>query len=306
MSYECEICEKSFTRQYNLKKHQISRKLKCEKPKYKREKINGKIRHLCNYCDKNYSKISYLYFHMNKEHEMEILKTKLAIYEKKTVETTGVMNKNINIENASNINIDNSTNNTNNTNNSINIVLPVNAYSNPSMEHLDEKLVNKVFTNLFQYLPQILAETNFNKNHPENHNMYLKNVKNKIYKIFDGLGYQEVTENIFFRNFINNYICALDSYVQKLIDEDRIDSNDSKIEKFDQDCTELEQYAFKHKNNLKVNKYRTLYDGLWGVFMSSKDLVKTSMDNGEYHYPDGEVAQLEYKDDKIYKQIVLT
>ena len=98
----------------------------------------------------------------------------------------------------------------------------------------------------------------------------------------------------------------MDGYIQKLIEEEKIESSEYKMEKFDKDCSELEEYASTHKNNLKNGKYRALYDGLWNVFVSSKDIVKDSMEKEECELPNGEKVKLEYKDESVKTKILLT
>ena len=153
-----------------------------------------------------------------------------------------------------------------------------------------------------------MAESNFSKDHPENHNVYLKNVKNKIYKVFDGLGFQEVSEKWFFlKHFIDNYLNLLDSHISKLIEEDKINSDDKQFENFEEKCSELEQYAGEHIYNLKkVPKYKKLYDGLLNVFTSSKDMIKDSMNNKNYNLNTGEITELKYKDEKVGQKYIIT
>ena len=308
--YVCDNCGKSFTRKYGLKYHNEKMKQKCRNKEISKiKKINGKVRYCCSFCSKTYSRQNYLDDHIENIHgsNIKLVKKDLTIEQlKKQIEelqSSVVNDQSKNYNAGHDINIDNSINN-NNYNNIL--CLNVNAFSHTSMEHLDDKLAYKAFINLFQYLPQLLAETNFNQDHPENHNVYLKNVKNKIYKVFDGLGHQEVAENIFFKHFIDNYLNSFDSHITKLIDENKIESNDKRYGIFEDNCSELEYLAHEHKQNLKTNKkYRKLYDSLFNVFTSNKDLVKDTMDKQIYELSTGQPVELNYKDDTVQKQFII-
>ena len=264
--------------------------------------VDGKTKYCCNYCDNTYCRNDYLNKHIKKTHtedllnELNNLKNTVSLYESPTSQNINTQINNIdNSTNNNNTNINNITNNNNNQ-----VLVQVNAFQQTCMDHIDENLAYKAFINLFHYLPQILAETNFNKDHPENHNMYLKNVKNKIYKVFDGLGYQEAAENVFFKYFIDNYLNMFDSHISKLIEENKIQKDDAKYCKFEDVCSELEHLAVEHKSNLKkVPKYRKLYDNLQNIFNSSKDMIKGSMNSKEHMLENGEIVELEYKDDKV-------
>ena len=288
--FECKKCGNKYTRKHNLNYHTN---------KYPMCDVIVK-KHTCKYCDKGYCRNDYLNKHIEKMHN-NILLQELQELKSEVKELKASMNSGQQL-----IHIDNSTNITNNIDNSTNITLNVNAFQRTSMDHLDEKLAYKAFVNLFHYLPYILSEITFNKDHPENHNVYLKNVKNKIYKVFDGLGFQEVSENIFFKHFIDNYINMFDSHISKLIDENKIVKDEKKYEIFENTCSELEYLAIEHKNNLKKNaKYRKLYDSLLNVFTSGKKLVKYTMDNQESEKDNGDIVKLEYKDDTVYQKYLI-
>ena len=308
--FSCHKCGKAYTRKYNLKKH-IECNKNCDEQNINKIYLNGKIRYYCKYCDKDYCRNNYLNVHIEKEHklelinELEVLKKEVeTLKTQKSVPQINNINHTNNIDNTQ-ISIENMNNITNNNNNQV--LVQVNAFQQSNMDHIDENLAYKAFINLFHYLPQILAETNFNPDHPENHNLYLKNVKNKIYKVFDGLGFQEVSENIFFKHFIDNYLNIFDSYISKLIEEKKISTDDTKYCKFEDVCSELELYAGEHKDNLKkIPKYRKLCDSLKNVFTSSKGMIKNSMETKEHVLENGKTVDLEYKDDKIYKKMYIT
>ena len=313
MVFKCNKCNKIFTNNRNKDNH-INKKI-CGK--YGTKKImNGKTRFLCEYCNKTFSRNYYLQIHINKLHYEEdlIAKIKDELKDELKNELKNELNNELNASysqvNVEQINIDKQLNvggDYNNINNTNNVVIQVNAFDKTSLDHIDDKLIYKAFVNLYNYLPQILAESNFSKDHPENHNVYLKNVKNKIYKVFDGLGYQEVNENVFFKHFIDNFLNLLDSHVSKLIEEDKINSDDKKFENFEEKCSELEGYAGEHMYNLKkVPKYKKLYDSLLNVFTSSKDMIKDSMNNKNHNLNSGELIELEYKDEKVDKKYIIS
>ena len=80
------------------------------------------------------------------------------------------------------------TNITNNTNSNniiqiINLVLP---HNKPNISHLTDLDYYNILGRSLNSIPQMIEHIHFNKNMPQNHNLYISNIKNKYVMAYDG------------------------------------------------------------------------------------------------------------------------
>jgi hypothetical protein len=81
------------------------------------------------------------------------------------------------------LNITNNTNNTNNITNNITIVLP---HRDPNLEYLTDKDYLHCINRMIMSVPRLIEKIHFDPEHPENHNIYINNIKNKMALTYDG------------------------------------------------------------------------------------------------------------------------
>ncbi len=113
--------------------------------------------------------------------------------------------------NSNNITLNNNSHN-NIINNKIYNITVINKFGNENLSYLTEEKILNILNMGFQSLPELIKETHFNKDHPENHNIYITNIRNKTILIYDGdrwiLTKEDITDDIIIKNedfIITNY-----------------------------------------------------------------------------------------------------
>ena len=91
------------------------------------------------------------------------------------------------IRNLKSSKIINNTNNTNtNCNNTINQTINILSYKNTDMSHIKFSDYMKCLNRSNYCVPQLVEDIHFNPNKPENHNIYIPNLKNNLIMLYDG------------------------------------------------------------------------------------------------------------------------
>ena len=155
----------------------------------------------CIICKKNYKSYQSLWNHKNKYHKCEIInigiyKCKYCNLEFDKRHCKYYHQKNCNIKlrdtNKQNIitNIINNTTNINNIDNRKSINIIINNYNNDNLEYISEKFKNKLFNQLLlnnysEPLSNLIENIKFNKNHKENNNVKITNIRSKIGFFYD-------------------------------------------------------------------------------------------------------------------------
>lgn len=183
----CTFCNKKFTREDNLKVH-INQRCKTIKNEKK-----------CSYCFKIFTCKSSLNRHLVRSCKIrkQTEKNKEEIYEQLIKDVEHIKNKCDRLE-AENKELKESiesnktqtikNNNVNSNNNTINInnnnitILP---FGKENLDYLTENVYKKLFNDGFCSVPKLIEFIHFNKNHPENHNIYIQNIKENYVMIME-------------------------------------------------------------------------------------------------------------------------
>ena len=165
--WSCVICNKKYKSYQSLWIH----KKKFHIPEEKSQSI-----YKCKYCNKEFDKRHNKYYHQKN------CNIKINDTNKQNI----VTNKQNIVTNISNTNISN--NNNNNNNQTINIV--VNNYNNDNLEYISEKFKNNLFNQLLlnnysEPLSNLIENIKFNKNHKENNNVKITNIRSNIGFFYD-------------------------------------------------------------------------------------------------------------------------
>ena len=146
--YKCKFCEKLYTTNSNLNKH-----LKICKEKAKDEEEKSNLLNLVNMLNEQLEKRDKQIDEQNKQ-ITELIKK------------AGIQNSNI----------------TNNIQNNIKIL----AYKNTDISHLTDKDYLYCLNRSNMVIPNLIKKIHFNPKKPENHNIYISNIKNKYIMTYDG------------------------------------------------------------------------------------------------------------------------
>ena len=146
--YECIYCNKYYSTNSNMRKHEKTCKIKIEKEKNDLEKDN----------------------------EIKELK---EMVEKLLVNSDGNT-----ITNNTNNNSNNNSNNNTNSNNTINNTININNYGEENTKYItSDFILNLLKFKPAKVIPELIKHTHFNEAHPENHNIKITNKKGPHIKV---------------------------------------------------------------------------------------------------------------------------
>jgi hypothetical protein len=164
--FTCHLCDKQFTKKYNLQRH-LTRQTDCQ------VKSNQ-----CKGCNKIFYDSSNRKKHETKclsDQKYKLLEEKvheLELMLKSGVNPLPINNNNpLSIEKHNNSHNTTMTNNTNTTNITNNFV--INKYGCEDISHITRKDMITVFRKCFSSVPHFIKLKHFNKETPQNCNMYI-------------------------------------------------------------------------------------------------------------------------------------
>jgi hypothetical protein len=192
--FQCTRCSYEFQKKANYISH-VHKQTMCEPimseiipTETNFKKLN--FRFPCEICSKTFASKYNLDVHVCKP-------TNFVINKRNVI--NGNINNSFNTTN-------NTTNNTNNnTNNNTTLNIMVNDFKNTNFDFITDDKILRFIKSYRLAIPNLLQETHFNPEHPENHNLYMSNIKNKSvrYKQGDEWLYKNGSEMA--EDIINNY-----------------------------------------------------------------------------------------------------
>ena len=178
----CQRCGYKTLQKNNIRKHYKRKKI-CEpilkdiSIKECLKNLNKKKKHVCEYCEREYSRSDSLKRHKEKCQEKRIRDLELKIKKLQPSLNTTTIN-----------NIDNSTNNI--TNN-----IFINSYNNTNydvlVDHINECITNEGGLNM----KKLIGCLHSNEDYPENHNIYIANANSKRIMKFENGKFDEDGRN---------------------------------------------------------------------------------------------------------------
>lgn len=173
-TFECNYCLKGFSRKYNLERHLNGR---CKVKKSKEIEMDKIYKNLVDKIEKKEQELDKL------RQENRNLKTVVNIDNRKKIDNSTKTINNIN---------NNSIMNTNNNNhNSVSLV----AFGHEDMSYLSNKACKTIMKKGYQSIPNLVQNVHFHKNRPQNHNVYIPNMRDKYAMAYDGSGWNLVDKN---------------------------------------------------------------------------------------------------------------
>jgi hypothetical protein len=243
MEFSCSLCNYKSGIKKSVERH-ISRKISCGEGIPEIIEITAKIS--CDSCNKPFSTRPNLSRHLKTcKVKKQNLEKKVADLEKELAVAKALANKpSIGTQNI-------------NTQNNINIQLA--PWNNPLLPEDVEKYYQQAVKKIFLAVPTLIKYIHFNTEHPENHNICIKNARNKTAKVYNGKEWESIDEDTLIRNLIDDYEHTLEDYAEenapkynKKIKE--IKDRDSEEKVYDDLHNEVKRVIYDRNHMIKVNK----------------------------------------------------
>tara|TARA_B110000037_G_scaffold219490_1_gene284779 strand:+ start:1372 stop:2340 length:969 start_codon:yes stop_codon:yes gene_type:complete len=226
-SLTCKFCRRCFKRNDNLKRHLNSCKVKKDK-----NDLNN-LQKLVNLLNEQLKEQK---DDLKKEFTKE-LKKKDKEYEKKLKKKDKLIEELIK---KTGVNIEKQTNNIQNN-------IKILAYKNTDISHLKDTDYIKFLSHSNFCVPHMIKKLHFDKKKPENHNIYISNLKNNFVMIYDGVKW-----NIKDRNEIINDMIEDNTNIL----EDKIEDWLEKGKQYPQIMKKFNRYLEKKENDIVLDKIK--------------------------------------------------
>ena len=294
-NYKCERCLKEFGQKCEYTRH-VNKKFPCNKTPQKPSKIPQipseieKSELTCNYCGKEFSRKDNLTRHIDgyckvkKENDkkMDALMERLIKIEEnnKRLEESDKKNKEeiakLKEENSNYKNVINNTQNNIGTQN--NIIFKIKAYGTEDTSKITFNDYKKIFGRGMNSTPALVEKLHFDKNTPENHNVYISNLRDEYVLMFDGRIWRLKDRDVALQQLYEDKSDILETKFEELIE--RLDEPTIKMfKRFLKIKDDDEEKIKVIKKELK----KTLYDNRKIVMATRKKednlLVETSNTN---------------------------
>lgn len=272
VKYKCSRCLKKFRDNIDYERH-VNRKKKCLKintdySSTEESSDEEEILHECHYCGKCFSYKHTLKRHINtnckekKESDMQQkydellqkLDQKLDQIQKANIQNSAVGSHN-----------SNNGNNNNNTINTTNNIVQLLAFGKEDMNNLTDAIIKKILKKGFLSIPALVEKVHFDKNIPQNHNIFIPNMRDKYAMVYDGewslKETSEVLDRLYGRNSdfleerFNEFYDNLDEPTQKKFN--RFINQKDKDETINRIKSDLKLLLY-NKRNVPMNTKKSL------------------------------------------------
>ena len=264
--YKCEVCLKIFKQKSDYTRH-INRKNPCKENRlYK-----------CIKCGKELKSYGSLHNHMKKNVCSHILK----------VENTDIKNIN-NISNVQYIN-NNIQNNQNIHMDNVKLI----KFANEDLSMIKDDVYKKFINSGFKSVPSLIEHVHFNPHNPNQHNIYISNMKNTFILVFDGEKWEVKDRDDIIEDLMNSKTDHLLEKFDELMEE----LPNSAIKKFQRfiDKKDDDKVVEKIKKDIKL----ILYNNRHLPIEIRKKIESSDSVNGLLLQNESEEQKLEDKNTKI-------
>jgi hypothetical protein len=265
VEYKCNKCHKKFNHKGNYEKH-INKINNCILP----QGIILNNENICVYCNNEFTRNYDL-----KRHQLSGCKNKhiydleqKMLEQQKLIETIVKLQsyKQQPLSNDQSIN-NNSKNNNNHSFNTQNITINVAAYGKEDLSHITDDDYKKIFKLCNSSVPEFIKLKHFDKDHPENSNVYIPNLTGTHGFMYDGEQWTAIDKQKLI-NYLYDDNCdiLIDKYniLKEQYNKGNLGKFDNFIDKHENDevikdtnrMIELIAYNYKEmaKQNRKINK----------------------------------------------------
>ena len=280
VEYKCNTCGKIFKHKGTYLRHQ-NRKFPCSKLNHlesqmnhkksdtceqknenesflesQEKSLNKKVIHVCNWCNKEFSTNSNMNRHIksyckvkkSNEQEKELIYTQLLQQlEEQNEQNKKLINENKQLKNNSKQTINNTINNTTH-----NIKLV--SFGDEDLNIIPEDIIKQALNYGFKSVPVFTKYLHFNKNKPENHNIYINNMKNKFVMVYKKDDWNLTNQD----DILGKLIDFKTDFLADKFEEYKNDLPESTLRKFDRFLDE--QYEDDVINDIKDELKLILYN----------------------------------------------
>ena len=228
--YECKKCKKEFTNKTKFERHS-KRTFPCVSDTMDKQNLQ------CLICNKTYKSVRYLYSHVKN-------------CEEKNNQENG---KKMYIDNSKTLNDNSTTNNTLNNNMKVDGDVKLVKFGNENLSYISDDLFKSILGRGFKCVEELVDHSHFHPDHPENHNIYIANIKNDYVVIYDGKKWninkkEDVFEDIIYAK--SDFLCMKFKELMSQMTEVDIKKFTNFINQRDEDQT-----MNKIKGELKLQLY---------------------------------------------------
>lgn len=157
MEFKCDKCEKTFATKYSYIRH-TKRKKPCT------EQIGSKndTEHICKTCGKRYSSYRTLHNHNKKCKGTKVMNNT-------QINNTLIQENYVNVGDV-------------NVGGDVKVV----KFGDENLDYISDDLYKHILGRGFKAVSEFIEHSHFNKDHPENHNIYIANIKENYIIMYDG------------------------------------------------------------------------------------------------------------------------
>jgi uncharacterized C2H2 Zn-finger protein len=210
---ECIHCKKMFARPYNLTVHLAKCKIKSEKDQEKEDIMTVLI--------KEKEDLKALLMKEKEEGRKQIEEIKAQMYRMEKM--MKIRHDAVNIQNNTHLNSNSNNNNSNNTinntqnNNTVNQINII-AYGKEDLSHIKEIDYKRILNKGFKSIPAFVESVHFNKDKPENHNVYISNMRDKYALVYNGKEWQLQERDDVLQDMVDNKGEILQQKFNEMVD----------------------------------------------------------------------------------------
>jgi hypothetical protein len=122
------------------------------------------------------------------------------------------------------------TQNNNTHNNTQNITINITPWRDPNCEYLKDKDYVHCINRMIMSVPTLIKKIHFNPEHPENHNIYISNIRNNLAMSYDGKKWNTCNQDKLIKNLIKDNEYILEEWLEN--GEDKFPKEMEKFEKY--------------------------------------------------------------------------
>jgi hypothetical protein len=238
--WKCEFCRRKLSSYKNLWRHQknCKEKKKDDELKLSMERLVGLLN---DQRDEMREKITMFEKELSRR-DKEIDSKNKQIDE--LIKKVGIVNSNI----------------TTNIQNNIELL----SYKNTDVSSLSDKDILRCINHSNMCIPHLIKEIHFNPNRPENHNIYISNLKNNYILIYDGNKWNLHNRNEVIDDLINDKESIIEEKIEDWID---------RCEQYPEIMKKFNRYLEKKENDIVLNKIK---DEIKLILFNNRKMIETN------------------------------